>query len=164
MLIMSLRKKGEDIMKRCKVCRKKPRIEKKVNCEGVLFCSNDCYEEYDDSPNDIDHPYIDDYDAVRFEYIQWMKNCENKLYGYWLYGYPSKEHLIENINDFMDEFYDYYRLEGTDGIFSSEIYNYLLAFEDLKVFIENWEVDGKELEKRRRALYRKRKEALQNDL
>lgn len=150
-------------MKRCKVCRKKPGFEKRVNCEGILFCSDDCYEAYDGSPNDNDHPYIDDYDAIRFEYIEWMKDYENQLYNYWLYSHPKKEELVENINDLIDEFYDYYRLEGADGTFSMEIYNYLLAFEDLKDLIINWEVNEKELKKRRGALERKRNEALLHD-
>ncbi|MCD8510035.1 MAG: hypothetical protein LRY73_09315 [Bacillus sp. (in: Bacteria)] len=55
------------MVKRCKVCRKKPRLERRVNNEGVVFCSDDCYEKFENSPNDMDHPYIDDYDAVRFE-------------------------------------------------------------------------------------------------
>jgi hypothetical protein len=146
-------------MKRCKICRKKSKIKRRVNCEGMLFCSDDCYEEYDNSSNDNDHPYIDDYDAIRFEYIEWMKDYKDELYNYWLFGSPKKEDLVENINELIDEFYDYYRLEGTDGIFSEEIYNYLLAFEELKVLIISWEVNQKELNKRRRDLNRKRKEA-----
>ena len=60
-------------MKRCKVCRKKPSLERRVNSEGVVLCSDDCYDDFDGEHNDNDHPYIDDYDAVRFEYIEWMK-------------------------------------------------------------------------------------------
>ena len=67
-------------MKRCKVCRKKPRIERRVNNEGIVFCSDECYEEFDDSPNDNDHPYIDDYEGLRFEYIYLMCDYEGKLY------------------------------------------------------------------------------------
>ena len=39
-------------MNRCKVCKKKPKLECRVNFEGFVFCLDDCYEEYDDSPND----------------------------------------------------------------------------------------------------------------
>ncbi len=147
-------------MKRCKICRKKPRIERRVNSKGILFCSDDCYEEYDDLPDDMYHPYIDDYEAVRFEYIEWMKGYEDDLYKYWLYGFPRKKNLIERIDDLIDEFYDYYRLEGADGIFSEEIYKYLLAFGELKGVIADWEVDERELKKRRKELERKRREAL----
>ncbi|WP_066173615.1 hypothetical protein [Bacillus marinisedimentorum] len=147
-------------MKRCKICRKKPRIERRVNSKGVLFCSDDCYEEYEDLHDDMDHPYIDDYEAVRFEYIEWMKRYEDDLYKYWLYGFPRKKDLIEKIDDLIDEFYDYYRLEGADGVFSEEIYNYLLAIEELKEVIAEWEADAKELKKRRKELERKRREAL----
>ncbi|MGO4889953.1 hypothetical protein ACJ2A9_19590 [Anaerobacillus sp. MEB173] len=143
-------------MKRCKVCRRKPKLERRVNCEGILFCSDDCYEDYENSSNDFSHPYIDDYEAVRFEYIEWMKDYEDDLYKYWLYGKPKKEDLIEGIESVIEEFYDYYRLEGTDGVFSQEIYHYLLQLEDLQKVIANWKVDGKELKKRRKQLERKR--------
>lgn len=127
-------------LKRCKVCRKKPRLAKRVNCEGIVFCSDECYEEYEDSPNDFNHPYIDDYDAVRFEYIEWMKSYENDLYRY---GTSKKEELIEGIESVIQEFYDYIQLAGSDGIFSMEIYQYLLALEDLKDVILKWEPSNK---------------------
>lgn len=138
-------------MKRCKVCRKKPGIERRVDCEGIVFCSDDCYEEFDNSPNDNDHPYIDDYDAVRFEYIEWMKNYENDLYGNIIFGTPKKSDLLEGIESVIDEFGDYYNLEGNDGVFSEEIYQYLLGLEELHSLIENWQPDEKELKKRRKA-------------
>lgn len=138
------------LMKRCNVCRRKTGIEKRVNCEGILFCSDDCYEEYDGSPNDNAHPYIDDYDAIRFEYVEWMKSYEDDLYKYWSNREPQKEEMVENINELIDEFYDYYRLEGTDGVFSEEIYNYLLAFEELKKAIINWEANERALKRLRR--------------
>ncbi|MDF2607127.1 MAG: hypothetical protein K0S34_1322 [Bacillales bacterium] len=145
-------------MKRCVVCKKKPKLDRRVNCEGILFCSDDCYEEYDNSPNDNDHPYIDDYDYIRFEYSEWMKEYENDLYKYRLFGSPKKEHLLENIDSLLDEFDDYYRLEGSDGVFSQEIYNYLISFEQLKKTIANWEVNVRELNKRRKALENERLE------
>ena len=67
-------------MKRCKVCRKKTGMERRVNNEGIVFCSDECYEEFDDSLNDNDHPYIDDYEALRFEYIHLMQYYEGNLY------------------------------------------------------------------------------------
>ncbi|MFD1039337.1 hypothetical protein ACFQ3N_13175 [Virgibacillus byunsanensis] len=148
-------------MKRCKVCKKKPRIRRRVNNEGILFCSDDCYEEFEDSPNDMGHPYIDDYEAIRYEYIQWIKNYVDNLYKYWLYGAPRKEDLTERIDDLLGEYIDFYGLEGQDGVFSVEIYNYLIDFEQLQEEIQNFEVDGKELKKRRKAMYeeqRRRKE------
>jgi hypothetical protein len=75
-------------MKRCAVCKKKPKLDRSVNCEGIIFCSDDCYEAYENSPNDNDHPYIDDYDYIRFEYSEWMKEYEKELYKYCLYGSP----------------------------------------------------------------------------
>lgn len=59
-------------MKRCKVCRKKPKLERKMNCEGIVFCSDECYDLFDDSPNDFKHPYIEDYEAARRIYGDWL--------------------------------------------------------------------------------------------
>ncbi|MDM5326357.1 hypothetical protein [Neobacillus sp. CF12] len=118
-------------MERCKVCRKKPKLTRRVNCEGVVFCSDECYEGYEDSPNDHDHPYIDDYDAVRFEYIEWMKS-----YDSFLIGEQTKENLLEGIESVLEDFADYYLLEGSDGVFLREIYHYLLSLEELVLLIE----------------------------
>ena len=123
-------------MNRCKVCRKKPKLERRVNCEGIVFCSDECHENYEHSPNDDSHPYIDDYHAVRFEYIEWMRSYEADLYKY---GPSKKEDLVEGIESVIEEFADYIRLAGSDGVFSKEIYQYLLGLEELIDIINNWE-------------------------
>ncbi|MDG4658340.1 hypothetical protein P6P90_15885 [Ectobacillus antri] len=126
-------------MKMCKVCRKKPRLGRRVNNEGILFCSDDCYEAFEDSPNDMDHPYIDDYDAVRFEYMEWTGRYEQKLMSAAGRNLQAvKEELVEGIESVIEEFRDYVSLEGTDGVFSAEIYEYLQELENLTVVIERW--------------------------
>ena len=77
---------------------------------------------------------------------------EDDLYKYWLFGSTRKEDLIEGIESVIDEFDDYIRLEGSDGSFSKEIYEYLIALNELKIVISKWEVDVKELKKRRKVL------------
>ena len=139
--------RGNEFMKRCKICRKKPRLERRVNCEGIVFCSDDCYELFENSPNDNDHPYIDDYDAVRSVYTIWMKRYENDLYDPLHDGTSKKEDLIERIGSVLEEFDDYYRLEGSDGLFSEEIYTYSPALEGLQLLIENWQPEEKELKR-----------------
>ena len=140
-------------MERCKVCRKKPRIERRVNNEGIVFCSDECYEEFEDSPNDHDHPYIDDYEALRFEYIHLMHNYEGNLYEACIKDQVRsiKVELLELIDSLMSEFSQYYGLEGLDGVFSKELYHYLLDLEELYSVIENWEPDKRELKKYQKA-------------
>ena len=67
-------------MKRWKVCNKKPKLDRRVSCNGIVFCSDKCYDQYDDSLNDFEHPYVNDYDAVSFEYMVWMRGYENQLF------------------------------------------------------------------------------------
>ncbi|MGD6818762.1 hypothetical protein ACQCVE_17065 [Metabacillus sp. 113a] len=130
-------------MKKCKMCKREPGMARRINNEGLWFCSDDCYEEFDQSPNDHDHPYIDDYESVRFEYLGWMNGWERDLYkGYWS-GTPRKADLLESIDEMIGEFWDYCGLEGSDGCFSSEIYRYLLELEDLKGSIAAWKPDEK---------------------
>lgn len=138
-------------MKRCKVCRKKPRLERRVNEEGIVFCSDDCYEEFEQSDNDYSHPYIDDYEAVRYEYMEWMKSYEDELYCSYLTGNPSRNDLLEGIESVLAEFDDYYRLGGSDGVFSNEIYHFLISLEELYELIEKWSPDKKELKRRRKS-------------
>lgn len=137
-------------MKRCKVCRKKPRLYRRVNTEGILFCSDTCYDHYGEHPiDDIEHPYIDDYEEIRGTYIRWMEQYENWLYGYWLYGTPSKQKVLEDLEEYLWGFMDFRGLEGQDGVLSFEIYQYLIEFDELYDLILKWEPNGWELKRRR---------------
>lgn len=51
-------------IKRCKVCKKKPKLKRRVDSVGNVFCSDECFAEFKDGPEDIDHPYIDDYESM----------------------------------------------------------------------------------------------------
>lgn len=131
-------------MQKCIVCGKVPGIEKRVNNEGLIFCSDDCYDAHDNSPNDFSHPYIDDYEAIRLEYIWWMENFENEMDKLAQADDAEREEILEGFDALFLEFYDYYQLEGNDGVFSQEIYNYLLALEEIRVKIENWKTINEE--------------------
>ncbi|GKW45883.1 hypothetical protein [Planococcus sp. NCCP-2050] len=129
-------------MKRCKVCRKKPKLERRMNCEGIVFCSDECYDLFDDSPNDFKHPYIEDYEAARRIYGDWAAHYEEDLYtNYWRSGSLKKEEMIQDIQESTDLFDTFYALAGSDGVFSKEIYHYLLAFEELQETITSWEMN-----------------------
>ncbi|MGB6409473.1 MAG: hypothetical protein WBF39_18515 [Planococcus donghaensis] len=128
-------------MNRCKVCRKKPRIERRVDSTGNVFCSEDCFEEFEEGPDDFDHPYIDDYEAMRRIYSEWMMNYEEDLHKSIYFGYPKKKDLIEWLDEALDPFWDYYRLEGQDGIFSAEIFQYMQELVKLQKTIRSWEPD-----------------------
>ncbi|MBM7706412.1 hypothetical protein JOD03_001315 [Chryseomicrobium aureum] len=155
-------------MKRCKVCRKKPTIERRVNSEGVLFCSTDCYEEWEHPADDCDHPYVNDYEMIRLDYIKWAKNYIVRLYEGFIYGYPSPRYLLEELDEVVEAYYQYRLLEGRDGIYSEEIHTYLLKFGELRAAIQSWKVEDhqnkrlfKAMERERNARWTKAKEELE---
>lgn len=126
-------------MKRCKVCRKKPRIERRVDSIGNIFCSEDCYDEFEGGP--------DDYEAIRRIYSEWMMNYEKDLHKSIYFGYPKKTDLIEWLDEALDPFWDYYRLQGQDGIFSAEIFQYTQELVKLQEMIRSWKVDHRKYAK-----------------
>ncbi|QHJ70129.1 hypothetical protein [Planococcus halotolerans] len=128
-------------MKMCKVCRKKPRIERRVDSAGHVFCSDDCFEKFDDGPDDFSHPYIDDYDMLRIAYIDWMQNYESDLHKSIYFGYPKKSDLLGWLDETMDPYWDYYGLAGSDGVFSEEIFFYIKELLGLQEIIREWQVD-----------------------
>lgn len=139
-------------MKRCKICRKKPRVYRRVNTQGILFCSDSCYDLYGEQVghpvDDIEHPYIDDYEEIRGTYIRWKEQYEDRLYGCWLHGAPSKQQLLEDLDKYLWDLMDYRGLEGHDGVLSFEIYQYLQEFDDLYNQILKWEPNARELNRR----------------
>ena len=134
-------------MKMCKVCRKKPRVERRVDSAGNVFCSDDCFEKFEDGPDDFSHPYIDDYDMLRIAYIDWMQNYEDDLHKSIYFGYPKKSDLLEWLDETMDPYWDYYGLAGSDGIFSEEIFFYIKELLGLQETIREWQLDERKYRK-----------------
>ena len=130
-------------MKMCKVCRKKPRIERRVDSDGTVFCSDACFEQFEGGPDDFSHPYIDDYEMLRSSYIDWMENYEGDLHKSVYFGYPKKADLLEWLDETMDPYWGYYGLAGSDGVFSAEIFFYIKELLGLQETIRDWEVDGR---------------------
>lgn len=118
-------------MERCNVCKKPPALERRVNNEGLVFCSDGCYETFDGSPHDHDHPYIDAYDAVRWAFIGCLNTYDPAG------SKEQKRALQERIEAALEEFADFEGLGGEDGVFSREIYQYLMGLEELWDKIES---------------------------
>lgn len=144
-------------MKRCKVCRKKPRLERRIDSIGNVFCSEYCFEEFEGGPDDFDHPYIDDYEAMRWIYSEWMMNYEEDLHKSIYFGYPKKTDLTDWLDEALDPFWDYYRLEGRDEIFSAEIFQYMQDLVKLQETIRSWEPDHRKYAKWLKELQAKKK-------
>lgn len=134
-------------MKMCKVCKKKPRTERRIDSEGNVFCCEECFEIFEDGPDDTTHPYIDDYEAIRFAYTVWMQNYEEDLYKSIYFGYPKKTDLLERIDDTIEPYWSYYGQGGDDRIFSAEIYNYMQQLLKLQKLIKTCEVTNKKYNK-----------------
>ena len=128
----------------CVYCLKEAGEEYRVDSEGTLFCSDDCHDEYtaaeeSDAPEDFSHPYIDTYEMIRFNYIDWLHHWESDLEkAYEENPKFDASRFTEDIDDLINAHFDFYRTEGDDGVFAKEIYNYLLKFEDLQKKIRAW--------------------------
>lgn len=133
---------------RCKNCGFTVDAMYKVNQLGNVFCGDDCYEEFwvksDDPPDDTVHPYIDDYECIRLEYIDYLENWESDLNA----APPEKlllkiDDILDAMDTLFDEYFDYYLTEGDDGVFAHEIYSYLLKFDKLQKQIIQWHPEHK---------------------
>lgn len=115
----------------------------RVNQNGEYFCTDNCYDKYTEdnvnSPNDSNHPYIDIYENIRSAYIDWLHNWEEELEK----SYPDNpQYKADEVNDQIDEILhkhnDFYITKGDDGIFSQEIFLYLIKFKKLQKDILVW--------------------------
>jgi hypothetical protein len=129
--------------RKCMNCNSKVGETYRVNGDGDIFCDDDCYEvfmnENKNVPDDHNHPYIDDYAAIRFEYMEFLKfeqeimsrrNGQNLMY--------KVDETLDRIDSVQWEFFDFYVREGDDGIFAHEIYAYYEKLEKLKEKILRW--------------------------
>ena len=126
----------------CLFCSKEVNEKYRVNECGDVFCHDDCYNPYYESHecHDKIHPYIDDYELIRSNYLDWLENWEIDINVD-----PeccNLQHHADDILDKIDEVYeaygDYLYTEGDDGVFAREIYLYLLKFQDLQKEILRW--------------------------
>ena len=91
---------------------------------GDVFCHDDRYNPYYESHecHDKIHPYIDDYELIRSNYLDWLENWEIDINVD-----PeccNLQHHADDILDKIDEVYeaygDYLYTEGDDGVFARE--------------------------------------------
>jgi hypothetical protein len=132
----------EEYKMKCINCLSKVDYHYRMNQHGDVFCDDDCYEaffEENDSCGDDGHPYIDDYESIRSNYIDWVENWENDLVTYTGKRLMLKiDEMLDTLDEVFDCYGDYYRSEGDDGVFAREIYFYLLKFIDLQKVILQW--------------------------
>lgn len=127
----------------CKYCHSQVKEHYRVNQRGDYFCNDDCYDEYiehtEQPPDDFSHPYIDDYELMRSNYLDWLEHWKSDLAHYRGAKVALKKaKMLETIDEVFEEYWDYYISEGDDGVFAKEIYLYLLKFEDLKKKINQY--------------------------
>ncbi len=128
----------------CKHCLQEVDERYRRNQFGDVFCDDDCYDNYyeinDIECDDCSHPYIDDYEGIRSNYLDWLENWENDLNK--LSHHENLQYevfkMLDTIDEVYDAYWDYYKTEGDDGVFAREIYLYLLKFEELQKEIVQW--------------------------
>nr|WP_295974817.1 hypothetical protein [uncultured Bacillus sp.] len=131
---------------KCKHCKGKLDDIYRINGDGDRFCDDDCYEEYmaehEDAPDDSCHPYMDDYEDIRSEYIRFLEWERFDLDG--LYHNIDENRLdevkklIDTIDSIQWQYCSYYHARGDDGIFAWEIYLFYLKMEELKDRLRKW--------------------------
>jgi hypothetical protein len=130
----------------CIYCRSKVDYQYRMNQHADVFCDDDCYEAYyeENDSGDDDHPYIDDYESIRSNYIDWVEHWENDLVTYTGKRLMLKiDEMLDTLDEIFDCYGDYYRSEGDDGVFAREIYFYSLKFIDLQKVILQWRPNRK---------------------
>jgi hypothetical protein len=128
----------------CLRCHKKIDEQYRVNEFGEIFCGDDCYDCYYEENglvcNDWKHPYIDDYELIRSNYLDWLGNWESGLDVD--PEFNNIQHHVDDLLDKLDEVYeeywDYFKTEGNDEVFAREIYMYLLKFQQLQDKLLRW--------------------------
>lgn len=142
----------------CIQCQSEACNHYRMNQNGELFCNDDCYDIYmsenDHAPDDHNHPYIDEYEAIRTNYIDWLDHWEKDLENAFIDDVYNKsgngvlltaDEMNDKIDEVFESFFDYYQTEGDDGVFAKEIYGYLLKFENLQRKILDWRPDEREI-------------------
>jgi len=125
----------------CLHCNKQITERYRVNEKGDLFCDDECYEGYykeEIECTDQYHPYINDYEAIRRNYNDWLNNWEVDLIERGKNFQRSVDILVDIIDEEIEPYQDYYVKQGDDGVFSQEIYQYCLKFEELQRKILEW--------------------------
>lgn len=129
-------------MKTCLYCDKKTTDRYRVNEFGDMFCEDDCYEKYyeenDIKCTDRNHPYIDDYEAIRRVYFDWSDHWEDEIIERGKNFQSSVDEVIDLIVEEMEAYWDYYMKQGDDGVFAQEIYGYYTKFQHLHRKILKW--------------------------
>jgi hypothetical protein len=114
-----------------------------VNEYENYFCSEECYEKHSEIhiQLDEDHPYYFDYSTIRRDYLDWLDNWEaallNAIHSNRCPQWVADE-LVDDVDDYISGYDDYIAIEGDDGIFASEIYDYTQKLEELQKLILQW--------------------------
>jgi hypothetical protein len=129
----------------CKQCAQEINEKYIVAADGELFCSEDCLDNFMES-NDISyapHPYEDQYLSIRRDYIELLENWEERLSSTENYLEAEVDEIYEEIDKSIEEYYDFIRSEGDDGVYAWEIYQYTRKLKDLQQKIFAWRPNRK---------------------
>ncbi|REK71497.1 hypothetical protein [Paenibacillus paeoniae] len=124
----------------CIQCGKESDEKYIIDSRGTEYCSEDCMEEYHDK-RDISfepHPYEDTYLLFRRAYIEHLDNWEQTLDKTPRNLEDAVDQLLEEIDELIEEHSDFIRVDGDDGPYAWEIYQYTLKLSKLQKRIFAW--------------------------
>jgi hypothetical protein len=117
----------------CVYCKKETDERYIIDMTGVLFCSEDCLEQFmDEQDTSFDpHPYEDTYLMLRNAYIELLDHWKETL------------KLATEIDELIGEHADFIRAEGDDGSYAWEINQYTIKLKELQKQIFSWRPNRK---------------------
>jgi hypothetical protein len=113
----------------CVYCKKEPDERYIIDMTGVLYCSEDCLEQFiDEQDTSLDpHPYEDTYLMLRNAYIELLDHWEETLKQANENLEDAVDELLGEIDELIDEHADFIRAEGDDGSRATEANIFLAA-------------------------------------
>lgn len=125
----------------CVYCQEKVGKYYRVDEQYHYFCDDECYENFfqegDCFSNDHLHPYIDDYENIRSEFIYYDSEWKDRLT--FAKRYLDEVHtMIDDMDAFISDYYEFYYSDGDDGIFHYEMKRLLEEIAHLQKEIIQW--------------------------
>ena len=103
------------------------------------MCTAECYEQFEEQIQTTLHLNIDDYEAIRRIYTDWLSSWQVTFQQAYPEGNTQtvSDELLDQLDADLSQF-DNYLSEGDDGVFAQEIYRYYCLLQQIRKKILQW--------------------------